>query len=254
MVSGPKLALILSAFPGSVLVPVDEIEKPSAVRVPPTSSPRRPTMTTNDPTRESPRGAPAAAGAASARSGGSRPPKAIPRGGEGAVVALMELVGDLAELHEAVDAMYEYMVKDDPERGGRKGWVRIREALDKAGPWAEAYRLDVLSNPGEDRVRNPGSPTDTQAAALTAMPISGTARLATLDVLVHAMPEGATDEEIAEITCLAMNTVRPRRGELVTGGWVEDSGVHRPTESGNEAIVWRVTIPGRERLGMPPRV
>jgi hypothetical protein len=37
------------------------------------------------------------------------------------------------------------------------------------------------------------------------------------------------------------STQRPRRVELVEGGWVEDSGERRPTRSGMDAVVWRGT-------------
>lgn len=40
-----------------------------------------------------------------------------------------------------------------------------------------------------------------------------------------------------------------RRGELVTGGWVIDSGRRRPTRSGQPAVVWVLSAEGRARTG-----
>ncbi len=47
---------------------------------------------------------------------------------------------------------------------------------------------------------------------------------------------GATDREIALMTGLAENSVRPRRLELVEAGWVRDSGRRR-----NGMTVWETT-------------
>lgn len=52
-----------------------------------------------------------------------------------------------------------------------------------------------------------------------------------------------TDEEICRATGLRGSSVRPRRGELVHEGLVVDSGEVRPTQSGRDAIVWRVKEP-----------
>jgi hypothetical protein len=48
---------------------------------------------------------------------------------------------------------------------------------------------------------------------------------------------GLTDLELAQVTGLSPNTVRPRRGELVTGGWLLDSGATR-THHGAAHRVW----------------
>ena len=62
--------------------------------------------------------------------------------------------------------------------------------------------------------------------------------------VLDALRDGPkTDEEIGKATGLRGSTVRPRRGELVHEGLVEDSGQVRPTESGRDAIVWRVKEP-----------
>lgn len=48
-----------------------------------------------------------------------------------------------------------------------------------------------------------------------------------------------TDQEIAEVTGLAENSVRPRRVELEREGQIVDSGTTRRTVANRRAIVWR---------------
>jgi hypothetical protein len=43
-------------------------------------------------------------------------------------------------------------------------------------------------------------------------------------------------------------TVRPRRVELTRRGLVTDSGSTRTTDTGRQAIVWRITNAGRQEL------
>ncbi len=49
---------------------------------------------------------------------------------------------------------------------------------------------------------------------------------------------GATDEEVVRELGMALQTVNPRRGELVKAGRVINSGRRRVTLSGRSAIVW----------------
>jgi hypothetical protein len=92
-----------------------------------------------------------------------------------------------------------------------------------------------------------------RAAALAVFPRTGTQRARVLNYIRSAR-DGRTDEEIA--TGLAMNpsSVRPRRIELVTGGWVRAMTtaagyvVERPTRSGADAQVWEATNAARSYL------
>lgn len=81
-----------------------------------------------------------------------------------------------------------------------------------------------------------GRQATSRAAALTALPKSGTNRARILDYI--RATEGATDEEIEIALQLSGNTVRPCRVSLVQDGWVRDSGLRRPVRSGNDAIIW----------------
>lgn len=57
-----------------------------------------------------------------------------------------------------------------------------------------------------------------------------------------------TDEELQKATNLSPNAERPRRGELVALGFVEESGGTRKTNSGRNATVWRLSAAGRARV------
>jgi hypothetical protein len=78
-------------------------------------------------------------------------------------------------------------------------------------------------------------------AALRAAPQAGTARLRVLEAVVSAGARGITDDELSAVLTLSPNSVRPRRLELVEGGWVVDSGMKRDSFYGNPAICWRAT-------------
>jgi hypothetical protein len=81
-----------------------------------------------------------------------------------------------------------------------------------------------------------------KAAALSIEPAAGSMRRRVLDFLRAAGPHGATDEQIQEVLSMAQNTERPRRIELVTGGFVFDSNRRRPTASGRNAVIWVASV------------
>lgn len=92
------------------------------------------------------------------------------------------------------------------------------------------------------------------AAALAALPNSGTARRRVLDIIAGS--EGLTDYEIRGLDVERHGTpnhqlesLRTRRKELEDGGWVIDSGLRRPTPSNNEANVWVLSDRARSELG-----
>lgn len=64
--------------------------------------------------------------------------------------------------------------------------------------------------------------------------------MAYFDSLLH--PEhGATDDEIQVALRLSGDTQRPRRIDLIRGGFLRDSGRTRKTRKGRDATVWVVT-------------
>lgn len=106
-----------------------------------------------------------------------------------------------------------------------------------------------LTDPAENRVGQARGDADekgtSRAAALAVFPKSGTQRSRILTELLYAVREddhgGLTDEDLGFAVPLPLNTVRPRRGELVAGGWVTDSGLTRPTRTGHRATIWTLT-------------
>jgi hypothetical protein len=87
-------------------------------------------------------------------------------------------------------------------------------------------------------VRNDHPATAQEAAARAP---AGRAGRAVRSFIQSRGQRGATDEELIEAVMAygyAMNTIRPRRVELVRAGVVADSGRTRATGSGRDAIVW----------------
>lgn len=83
-------------------------------------------------------------------------------------------------------------------------------------------------------------------AALAAYPRTGAARERVLTFVTGQGAYGATDQEIQRALDMDPSTERPRRVELVDGGWLRaqhdaDGGaVERPTLAGRAAQVWEV--------------
>lgn len=111
----------------------------------------------------------------------------------------------------------------------------------KVTPWVAAT----------EKVRKPVSVEDRVRRARQ-VPATGGMRALVLEQLVRhanddAYPDGMTDEELQRQLGVSGNSERPRRGELVLGGWVADAGVKR-----NGDTVWTITTKTRdslERLG-----
>jgi predicted HTH transcriptional regulator len=75
-------------------------------------------------------------------------------------------------------------------------------------------------------------------AAIKAYPKTGSKRQKIYDAI--KLFGGLTDEEIENTLHISGNTVRPSRVSLVRDGLVVESGKTRPTQAGNDAIVWVV--------------
>ena len=90
------------------------------------------------------------------------------------------------------------------------------------------------------------APETSRQAAEANAPRSGTQRAKVLLALFGARSRhlGLTDDQIAAETGLVGNAVRPRRGELVADGFVEDSGERRSSWMGHPAVVWTITARG----------
>ena len=68
-------------------------------------------------------------------------------------------------------------------------------------------------------------------------------RYRVLMAIADAGDDGATDNELTDLLRPpgGQNNLRPRRGELVDSGYVTDTGRKRPTPSGSQATVWRIS-------------
>lgn len=108
----------------------------------------------------------------------------------------------------------------------------------------------VLPDPQAPTAAVASDASDTsKAAALRALPRSGTQRWRVLRFIAERGVEGATDEEIQAELRLGHNSQTPRRRELVLGGWIIDSGRRRRTLSTNsEATVWVLTTMAKLEL------
>lgn len=109
----------------------------------------------------------------------------------------------------------------------------------------------ALPSPDENRVGrfhgpDAGAPATERQAALLIFPNSGTARRKVLDFVAGKARAGATDEEVSLALDMRLYTAAPRRNELVTDGWLEDSGRRRETTTGAHAAVWVLTKMGLE--------
>lgn len=105
----------------------------------------------------------------------------------------------------------------------------------------------ILSEPGValDGARHARAGDTERAAALAVMPRSGTQRRKVLEVIAGST--GLTDFDVQAALRMNPSTERPRRVELVEGGWLKDSGRRRNSPYGQPAIVWELTETGRAR-------
>ena len=140
----------------------------------------------------------------------------------------------------SVEAMVGWFRENEPARLERAGWKRIVAALD------DCARLPDPDAPGV-KLRTGAGATE-EAAAEAVFPVSGTQRRAVLDAIAGAGESGLCDHEVQDLLGLNPSSVRPRRGELVDAGWVEDSGLRRCTPSGVEAVAWCLSAAGRRAL------
>lgn len=78
-------------------------------------------------------------------------------------------------------------------------------------------------------------------AALKVAPTSGTKRRAVLVEVIAARSHGITDDALSYQLQMPPNTLRPRRVELVEGGWIQPGDREAESFYGNKAIAWVAT-------------
>jgi hypothetical protein len=113
----------------------------------------------------------------------------------------------------------------------------------RTAPLARGVAATSPDADGAGKARQDGRATS-KAAALAAEPRSGSRRRAVLDAVLAVARDprtvGLTDVEIQRATGISPNSARPRRVELVDGGWLADSGRTRE-HFGREHTVWVIT-------------
>ena len=116
-------------------------------------------------------------------------------------------------------------------------------------------QLPLLPDPGRKDIglfSNPavsGAPETQLAAAISVYPTSGSMRRRVLDIIIASGARGMTDDELEAFLRARHQSVSARRNELARLGWIADSGDRRPTSSGREAAVWKLSSLGRSSLG-----
>lgn len=115
--------------------------------------------------------------------------------------------------------------------------VALRERL-------EAERADMAAvSPGKARSDASGT---SRAAAEAVAPRRGTQAYTILSAIADAQA-GLTDYEIQRTTRVPASTERPRRGELVDGGYVRNTGRTR-LHDGRVWTVWEASDRGRDAI------
>ena len=109
-------------------------------------------------------------------------------------------------------------------------------------PMGVALQREVQRATGV-KVRRDARQTSRDAAA-RALPGAETQAGRVLRCIVGAGVDGITDEQVSERLGLPLNTVRPRRLELVERELVLDSGDTTSTATGAQAILWLATLAG----------
>jgi hypothetical protein len=133
--------------------------------------------------------------------------------------------------------------------------VAVAASGRRTAPLARGVAALSPGAPGAGKARS-GARETSRSAALLAEPRSGTNRRAVLDAVAAVARDvqtvGLTDVEIQRATGLNPNSARPRRVELVDGGWLADSGRTRE-HYGREHTVWVLTDKAARLVAGLPR-
>jgi len=109
------------------------------------------------------------------------------------------------------------------------------------------------SSVDDNYVTMPSEPTQTQEwAGDKVLPAAGTQRRQIYDTYLE-YPDGLADEEMEAITGLLMNSIRPRRNELMEQGLVVETGRLRPNRNGNPEKVYAASRFAPEGSSESPR-
>lgn len=79
-------------------------------------------------------------------------------------------------------------------------------------------------------------------------PRKGTLKEKVLVFIARQREEGATDDEMSLLLKAPVTSISANRNQLMSLGWVKDSGRRRKIRSGNMGTVWTLTNPARDKL------
>lgn len=115
---------------------------------------------------------------------------------------------------------------------------------------------EELSRPSQPRTgKHHRNARRTEAdAAFRVATKTGQQRVAIIEALVDRGSEGYIDHELAKLLNLPLQSINPRRGELVEGGWVEDSRKTRKGPNERLCTVWVATERGKRWVNRKARV
>lgn len=113
--------------------------------------------------------------------------------------------------------------------------------------WQAGWRplvREELSDPEQQQLGPFARDSQTsRKAALDNYPRQGSQRMRILNALDM---ENATREELGERMSIPDNSIRPRVKELIEGGWIEESDHTRPTQTGSDAAILKLTNRARD--------
>jgi hypothetical protein len=145
---------------------------------------------------------------------------------------------------------------DDAARGLERGHRFLRAGAEGAASATLAASdpasgvLPPADRPGPAQ-RQRAARRTSAAAAAAVEPKTGSQRHRLLTAVAQVSRDpalvGLTDVELGAATGIRPNSLRPRRGELVDGGWLEDSGRTR-LHHGREHTVWVLSEKARRLM------
>lgn len=91
-------------------------------------------------------------------------------------------------------------------------------------------------------------PMTSEDAARSVRPETTRLENIVLDALKRRGDQGATTNELAELTGMSLVTISPRIRPLVRKGYVEDSGKRRSGTSGRKSTVWLAKLKPKQQI------
>ena len=117
---------------------------------------------------------------------------------------------------------------------------------DEGAPTLSDLKLLI---PGGYRHSDPYTARD---AALANLPLKGSQREELLHLHVSNHPSGGmSNSELQTLTPMLNDSLTTRVSELVSGGWLEDSGVTRINSNSIACVVWRLSQKARDHFNLP---